>query len=518
MGWVEGVKMGTEWYNDRIAKERQDRIEAQNKQLFDAKMEEINRAKREREALAQAATSVTPNVSNPTLDTSANAVPDPEIAKNVPTQYSVNGVQQADMPSMQNTVRDMTARKQAEVLNRLGNPMAALNLSNAADESKLNGFKVANAEADHSNKLYNTGIDKEIAEAGDFWLGVAAIGTKAQVGPLKGSVVRPQSDGAGNIRLVSKMPDGTEQIGATYPNTEEGKARARMDLMKFDPYTKTKILADLNKAAREAKKDVADIEYKNAHSKYFTKMADVAGQKVDTSSERLSETDKIELTAINKQKDRINEAIIKAKAEGSFDATTPGASSLTTQLAALGLKERQITQKYGASTASPDPLGMRKPSTSEAQMRVKATGDMGGKPEAYNSEIASAQEVINDPKSTESDRRYAADYLATLRRNRLSAGSPAQQSGSSATKPGIANVTMQSTVSGNDFYAKQKAKAEADLEAKRKSAAEKQKKAEVEALSLEEEQKAIREKQAAIRKARLAQSSQKTLLSDVKFQ
>ena len=54
MGWVEGVKMGTEWYNDRIAQERQAAIDAQNKQLFDAKMEEMNRAKLERQQLADA--------------------------------------------------------------------------------------------------------------------------------------------------------------------------------------------------------------------------------------------------------------------------------------------------------------------------------------------------------------------------------------------------------------------------------------------------------------------------------
>lgn len=266
MGWVEGVKMGTEWYNDRIAKERQDRIEAQNKQLFDAKMEEIDRAKREREALAQAAASVTPNVSNPTLDTSANAVPDPEIAKNVPTQYSVNGVQQADMPSMQNTVRDMTARKQAEVLNRLGNPMAALNLINAADESKLNGFKLANAEREQADDKFNRHIDEIIARSPDKWTGLAAIGTETQVGPMKDVKVRVQSDGT-NMRFVSTLPDGTERPGSTYTNTDEGFMKARADLMRLDPATKSKILDEQVKTKRDQSNKDRDFTLREMEAK-----------------------------------------------------------------------------------------------------------------------------------------------------------------------------------------------------------------------------------------------------------
>ena len=216
--------------------------------------------------------------------------------------------------------------------------------------------------------------------------------------------------------------------------------KARADLMRLDPATKSKILAEQVKSARDSRKDEADIEYKNAHSKYFTKMADVAGQKVDIASDRLSETDKIELSAINRQKDHINQAIIKAQADGSFDPTAPGVSSLNTQLASLSLKERQITQKYGASTASPDPLGMRKPSTSEAQMRVQATGDMGADPKALQREIEKTSADIAKV-TDQSSKNALLTHLEDLKRQQMNISAPAQ-----SQQPAAPMVRMQDTV------------------------------------------------------------------------
>ena len=470
MGWVEGVKMGTDWYNDRIAKERQDRLDAQNKQLFDSKMEEINQAKLERQQLGDAAKPAQTSGSDAALDLgngqkvyemprgidstnvassdarqfrrdqAATTGVEPALPQVQPAQpFTMNGQAFPDRASMQTAVAEYDnpqarSKRMEDVLNLQGNPMGAMQLANAAKESKLNDFKLSDAETAQVNKKFNTRLDEVSGRYPDKWMGLAAFGTETQVGEMAGATVRVQSDGI-NMRFTSTMPDGSERSGPSYPNTPEGYAQARSDLMKLDPESKSKVLAEQVKSVKDAKKDDADIKLKGAHSAYYGSMAEVAGRKVDVTAGNLSDIDKLELGSLGKQKDRINEAIIKAQAEGSFGPSTPGASSLTTQLAALTLKERQITQKYSSTTA-PDPLGFRKPTTSEAQMKVQATGDMGPDPKAIQREIDKTTADIGTVKDEASKAALQA-YLVDLQRQQgaLPANSAPQAAAKPSAKP-----------------------------------------------------------------------------------
>lgn len=300
MGWVEGIKMGTDWYNDRMEKERLARKEAQDKILFDAKMEEMDRAKRERQQLGDAAKPATV-VDKPTVvdigngqkvydmansdsvagsdarqarmmterDTGQGA-PAPVVQQ---SQFSMNGTPFADQATMQAAAAayngpQAIAQRQAAVLNQNGNPLGAMQLQNTAAEAKLNQFKLSDAETAQANKLFNTHVDEVISKAPDGWTGLAKIATETQVGPMKGVNVRVQSDGK-QMRFVATMPDGTERPGNVYENSAEGFARARNDLMKLDPDTKTKILAEQAKTDYTKSNDDRnyDLKKKEAESK-----------------------------------------------------------------------------------------------------------------------------------------------------------------------------------------------------------------------------------------------------------
>lgn len=314
MGWVEGVKMGTEWYNDRIAQERQAAIDAQNKQLFDAKMEEMNRAKLERQQLADASKPAQTSMQDAAVDlgngqkvyamprgidstdvASTDArqarmlaergtdqvAPLPQVK---PAQYMVNGKAFADPGSMQAAVTEYEspqalAQRQAAVLNAQGNPTGAMQLVNAAMESKLKGFQLSDAETAQANTKFNTHVDEVIARSPDRWTGLAAIGTETQVGPMKDVKVRVQSDGT-NMRFVATLPDGTEKPGSVYPNTDEGFAKARYDLMKLDPATKSKVLDEQVKSAREQGNKDADrkIKQREADSRAELRIAQAENQ------------------------------------------------------------------------------------------------------------------------------------------------------------------------------------------------------------------------------------------------
>lgn len=201
----------------------------------------------------------------------------------------------------------------------------------------------------------------------------------------------------------------------------------------------------------DAKKDEADIALKKSHSAYYTTMADVAGRKVDAITGGVSELDSIALKNIADERKYINQAIIKAQAEGQYNPSDKNTQALTTQLAALTLKERQITSRY-TNTAAPDPLNMRKPSTSEAQMRVQATGGMGADPKAIQREIDKTTVDIGKVTDPQSKAALQA-YLADLQRQLGNLPAPEQQIAAKppalpppVVPPKVPGVTMAGTV------------------------------------------------------------------------
>ncbi len=122
----------------------------------------------------------------------------------------------------------------------------------------------------------------------------------------------------------------------------------------------------------KASKEASEATERAAKGRYWNANADALApggtkDKSGNAIDRMSEVDKITFVNIGKQRNLIQSAIAKSQADGSYDPNSVGARELSTQLAALTLKESQIQKLYAddGSTA-PDPAGLRKPSTSPA--------------------------------------------------------------------------------------------------------------------------------------------------------
>lgn len=193
-----------------------------------------------------------------------------------------------------------------------------------------------------------------------------------------------------------QMPDGTVQP------MKRNSHDLSMTLMPYEKQLKT--LIDGGKEASEAGERTAKTNYYNAAADSVRPGG--TKDKRGTAVDRMSEYDKTTLLNINKQRDTIHGAIVKAQAEENYDPTKPGARELTEQLAALGIKEAQIQSKYGDAQATPDPQGLRKPApaASESKLRAQAAGNMGADPKAIQREIDAATadlKKVTDPGSKE---------------------------------------------------------------------------------------------------------------------
>jgi hypothetical protein len=91
------------------------------------------------------------------------------------------------------------------------------------------------------------------------------------------------------------------------------------------------------------------------------------GEAADTKAEKyggsnaskMPEADKIRLTNLNKQADDISQAIIKARADGSWDEASPNAKALTSQLTGLRMQSNDLSARYSAGAGAGDPPGLR---------------------------------------------------------------------------------------------------------------------------------------------------------------
>ncbi len=93
--------------------------------------------------------------------------------------------------------------------------------------------------------------------------------------------------------------------------------------------------------------------------------AKLYGEKGDALDGKADPLDLAELKGVQARAGKLEDAITKAKAEGSWSGT-PEQKQLQAQLAALQLRERTILQKgRGGDTAMADPLGVRKTATAK---------------------------------------------------------------------------------------------------------------------------------------------------------
>lgn len=129
--------------------------------------------------------------------------------------------------------------------------------------------------------------------------------------------------------------------------TARGKSEVAGETLETD--------ANVASTMAEAKQTKADKALKGAQAEFY-------GQKGDSLGTKLDPVDATELKGIQSRAGKLEDAITKAKADGSWSGT-PEQKQLQSQLVALQLRERQIIQKYRSAEGggAPDPLGLRKP-------------------------------------------------------------------------------------------------------------------------------------------------------------
>lgn len=349
MGWVEGIAMGSDWYDQQKARERQAALDAQNKQLFDAKMEEIALTKKERELIKKASAPASVSENAPTLDTGSGAKSyamdngadvaasdarqfrrdsaatgqEPPLPAVQPGQYSVNDKSYGTQGEMQKAASaydapDAKAKRQAQVYETMGNPMASVALLSNQRKSRQEEMQLKQAETEQLNTEANNVIDQEIAAAGgDIWHGLAAVGTKTQLGNLKGATVKAQVSGDGKtMRFMSVNADGSEVPGRSYPNNDYGASMARQDLLKTDAKTKTAWLAERAKTAEEMRKTDSKINLEGAQAEeakgkgtWYSSDAKTQGK---GSTTKMDEEDKVRLSDANKKVSEAEKLLIEA--------------------------------------------------------------------------------------------------------------------------------------------------------------------------------------------------------------
>lgn len=302
--------------------------------------------------------------------------------------------------AQQNSPQAVQSR-QLDVLQRQ-NPAVARQFMTSRTQGELAEVQLHAAKATEASKAVSLGLRKA---AGQGWDALAEYMNKSGADHETGQWV-PSADGK-TMTAHQRAQDGSLKPvqGMTFPNTDKGRLEAAMALDSSIPLD-----AKLEYHQKEA--SAANTE------RHQTRMEGIAKQNADTNEEyrkdmglaaltkadntgkspfdRMSEVDKTTLLDLNKQAEAINAAILKARAEGSFDEASPNGHALMTERAALRLRASALASKYAkdGDSGAPDPLGVRTPAATTkgkagmaeilADMKASGTSEadvnIGGQP------------------------------------------------------------------------------------------------------------------------------------------
>lgn len=237
--------------------------------------------------------------------------------------------------------------------------------------------------------------------------------------PIAGTVkITPVDSVLGGVKTRSY--DWTFQVKG--PNGEiKDMAKNSLDMQReIQPYA-TQL--QQNRADRKDNREDADsaslVNYRNSMAgKYDAQAANGGGSGAPKSAfERMDEFDKTKLVSINKQREMIQQSIIKGSAEGSYDPASPGAKGLQTQMALLNKQESALTAKYGDSSPKADPLGVRKPAPQGGGATTAAApgSKRGGQIEVLDQEMEKAQAALSAADTPEKKTRVQGDIDSLTR-------------------------------------------------------------------------------------------------------
>lgn len=290
----------------RSEDERQAKKDGQDAELFNARMDEINQAKKLNSDLSTASKPATFSENTPTLDTGDGArvygmQGGADVAASdarqftrmapqapAPTQgqaFAVNGTAVPDRATMQSTVKayDEGANERiAQAYRANGKPMEAINMSNAVTQAKANSLGLETAQLKFADEKYNRDVVDKVDAHSDWSIGGAQLLTQTQVGSLKGvEVTRLISPDGKMVSFVSTGPDGPGQPLGTFENSLAGKRQFLERLRKAPIESKIAVMAD---HAKTAKADAAAQEQAARDERKVTaieKNADTNSRKTD---------------------------------------------------------------------------------------------------------------------------------------------------------------------------------------------------------------------------------------------
>jgi hypothetical protein len=239
------------------------------------------------------------------------------------------------------------------------NPQAAVKMQ--ADQLALD-----DAQRNHLNAMFEDSLAPLTSHDAIAKL-VSDSPHDGQGGALK-LQTKPSADGK-TVDYLSVGADGVAKpLGLSFPNDAQGLLEAKQYLSRKTPTeTKLKHIYDVQKAAADAADKAADnkrldrqVDGQIGYWKTMGEAADTKAEKYGGSSaNKMPEGDKIRLNSLNKQADEISQAIIKARADGTWDETSPNAKSLTSQLTGLRMQSNDLAAKYSSDAGAGDPLGLR---------------------------------------------------------------------------------------------------------------------------------------------------------------
>lgn len=245
-GMGSGYLSQTDKNKDRA---RQEKLDAQNQQLFDAKIDDINRAKTDRQALADAGKPAT-------VEEGAGGMLKPETMDNrdvglaenaaLPNQglsdkaYRVAGASYAT-PAEAATAKtayeapDAVAARTAQALRSTGRATEAMQMEAAVKSGKMSDIQLSAAKVQEARDAYNTTAMDAFRAHGVFQ-GAAKMMTDTGMGNLAGTKFDAVASADGKtMEFYRTGADGQRTLAHQVPNTREGELSLITASLKLSP-------------------------------------------------------------------------------------------------------------------------------------------------------------------------------------------------------------------------------------------------------------------------------------------
>lgn len=248
-GVLQGVEKGLQ---RKARKERQDKLDKRDQDLHDLRMEEAERIKGDRAALADAVRPAT--VTQPqdvAMDDDGNPMPAaPSFEVSIPGQMGqrLDTRQAADAAAAQQNTPEAQAQRVSLAMMERGKPVEAMEFQSKAQ-------KFADERWDR--------VLREAVPRGHA--GLAEVMTRAG-GPFAGKQVQavPSPDGK-TVTYAEVTPEGLKPTPFTFTADEEGVVRAGYALSRISPEARYKVMVDEDKRTAAAKVKERELDLKERH-------------------------------------------------------------------------------------------------------------------------------------------------------------------------------------------------------------------------------------------------------------